>query len=238
MNVAQIHERLRLEISRRIDRGLLTGTLLARQTGLQPSHISNFLHRKRMLSLVAIDRVLAAQMLSVEDLLPPEFSRQIAPVPGPRDDEFDSVPLVSHATAVHSPGITAQATIERIQLPAGILEELRPRRAIIRRDWQRFLAVRITPAQAHPMAPVLAPHAIVVLDRHYNSLAPYRPPQPNIYAVGVGNSLSFRYVSFDADRLILRPHALDHPVELLNLDLSESPSDSIVGRVCICISEL
>jgi len=191
-----------------------------------------------MLSLVAIDRVLAAQMLSVEDLLPPEFSRQIAPVPGPRDDEFDSVPLVSHATAVNSPGITAQATIERIQLPAGILEELRPRRAIIRRDWQRFLAVRITPAQAHPMAPVLAPHAIVVLDRHHNSLAPYRPPQPNIYAVGVGNSLSFRYVSFDADRLILRPHALDHPVELLNLDLSESPSDSIVGRVCICISEL
>jgi hypothetical protein len=51
-----------------------------------------------------------------------------------------------------------------------------PRRAIIRRDWQRFLAVRITASQALPMLPVLAPHAIVVLDRHYNSLARYRPP--------------------------------------------------------------
>jgi hypothetical protein len=88
------------------------------------------------------------------------------------------------------------------------------------------------------MGPVLAPDAIVVLDRHYNSLAPYRPPRPNLYAVGVGDSLSFRYVSFDEDRLILRPHALDHPVELLNLGVSDSPSDSIVGRVCICISEL
>src|SRR5277367_6038135 len=176
MNVTQLHERLRLEISRRIDRGLVTGTLLARQTGLQSSHISNFLHRKRKLSLVAIDRVLAAQMLSIEDLLPPESSRQVATVSGPRDDEFDSVPLVSHTTAAHSPSITSQATIEVIRLPVGILEQLRPRRAIIRRDWQRFLAVRITASQALPMLPVLAPHAIVVLDRHYNSLAPYRPP--------------------------------------------------------------
>jgi hypothetical protein len=238
MNVTQFHERLRLEIFRRIDRGLLTGTLLARQTGLQSSHISNFLHRKRMLSLVAIDRVLAAQMLSIEDLLPPEFPRRLATLSGPRDKERDSVPLVSHATAAHSPSVTSQATIEVIQLPAGVLEELRPRRAIIRRDWQRFLAVRVTSAQALPMGPVLAPDAIVVLDRHYNSLAPYRPPRPNLYAVGVGDSLSFRYVSFDEDRLILRPHALDHPVELLNLGVSDSPSDSIVGRVCICISEL
>lgn len=81
MNVAQLHERLRLEIARRIDRGLLTGTVLARQTGLQPSHISNFIHRKRKLSLAAIDRVLAAQMLSVEDLLPARHSRAIEPRP-------------------------------------------------------------------------------------------------------------------------------------------------------------
>src|SRR5271168_1825271 len=116
MNVTQLHERLRLEISRRIDRGLLTGTLLARQTGLQASHISNFLHRKRKLSVVAIDRVLAALMLSLEDLLPPESSRHHPPVSDPRDNGFDSVPLVSHATAAHSPSVTSQTTIEVIQL--------------------------------------------------------------------------------------------------------------------------
>ena len=51
----------------------------------------------------------------------------------------------------------------------------------------------------------------------------------------------YRYaspVAFGEHRLMLRPHALDHPVELLNLGLNESPSNSIVGRACICISEL
>jgi hypothetical protein len=238
MNLAQLHERLRLEIARRIDRGLLTGTVLARQTGLQSSHISNFLHRKRKLSLAAIDRILAAQILSAEDLLPTRNSRDVATPTGPLEGTADSVPLVSQAIAANSPGVPAASSAEMIQLPAGILDQLRPRRAIIRRDWQRFLAVRITAAQALPMAPVLAPHSIVVIDRHYNSLVPHQPSRPSLFAVNVANSLYFSYVSFDSDRLILRPHALDHPVELLSLGPAQSPSSLIVGRVCICISEL
>jgi hypothetical protein len=238
MNVAQLHERLRLEIARRIDRGLLTGSILARQTGLQSSHISNFLHRKRKLSLAAFDRILAAQMLSIEDLLPSQLSQQVPAVADLQEGKFDRVPLVSPDAAIHSPSVSMQAAIEVIQLPAGILDQLRPRQARIRRDWQRFLAVRVTRDQALPMTPVLVPHAIVVLDRHYTALVPYRPARPNLYAVSAGVSLSFRYVSFDADRLILRPHALNHPVELLNLGPGGLPSDSIVGRVCVCISEI
>ncbi|HZD47637.1 MAG TPA: helix-turn-helix transcriptional regulator [Silvibacterium sp.] len=242
MNAAQLHERLRLEIARRIDRGLITGTLLARQTGLKPSHISNFLHRKRRLSLTAIDRILAAQSLSVEDLLPPLFSRSASSVPaipsGVHEGKLDSVPLVSQATAIHSPAVSSRTTIELIRLPAGILDQLRPRRAIIRREWQRFVAVRVSAAQAIPMTPVLAPQAIVVLDRHYNSLASHLPSRPSLYAVNIANDLSFRYVSFEAEHLVLRPYALEHPVELLSLGAAESPSGYIVGRVCICISEL
>lgn len=238
MNLAQIHERLRLEIARRIDRGLLTGTLLARQTGLQPSHISNFLHRKRKLSLAAVDRILAAQTLSLEDLLPARPSRAAEAAPGFLRSRIDSVPLVSQAIAANSPGVPPNSTAEMIELPAGILDQLRPRRTVIRRDWQRFLAVRVTPAQSLPMASVLVPHAIVVIDRHYNSLAPHRPSQPNLYAVSIASTLSFRYVRFDADHLILRPHTLDHPVEILRLGPSQSPSSLIVGRICVCISEL
>jgi len=238
MNVAQIHERLRLEIARRIDRGLLTGTILARQTGLQSSHISNFLHRKRKLSLAAIDRILAAQILSVEDLLPARHARAAEAPPGSSEDTIDSVPLVSQAIAANSPSVSAASSVEMIQLPAGILDQLRPRRAIIRRDWQRFLAVRITAAQARPTFPILTPHCIVVIDRHYNSLVSHQPSRPSLFAVNVANLLAFRYVSFDSDRLILRPHALDHPVELLSLGPTQSPSSLIVGRVCICISEL
>jgi hypothetical protein len=240
MNAAQLHERLRLEIARRIDRGLITGTLLARQTGLKPSHISNFLHRKRRLSLAAFDRILAAQTLSIEDLLPQVLIPNSVPpaVAGGLHGELDSVPLVSQATAIHAPGVSVKGTVEVIRLPAGILEQLRPRRAVVRRNWQRFVAVRISAGQAAPMSPVLVPNAIVVLDRHYNSLASYVPPRPSLYAVNMASDLVFRYVGFEADHLILRPHSLEHPVELLSLGAAESPSSYIVGRVCLCISEL
>lgn len=234
MNFSQLHERLRLEITRRAQRGLLTQKLLAAQTGLKQSHISNFLHRKRKLSLAALDRLLAVQSLSVEDLLPAASSH----ISEAEESQLDAVPLISHIAAMQLSLVTPSVTVEILQVPGGILDQLRPRRTLARREWQRFVAVRVTPVQAQAMAPVLAPNAIVVIDRHYNSLAPYQPPRPNIYAVSTGKTLLFRYASFDSNRIILRPHAIDHPVELLEIDQDTSPSDCIVGRVCLCISQL
>jgi hypothetical protein len=234
MNFSQLHERLRIEIARRIDRGQLTGSLLAQQTGLRPSHLSNFIHRKRNLSLPALDRVLAAQSLSIDDILP-ENARPALQNP---TANVSIVPLVSESTALHSPIIHKRAVLELIHLPAGSLENLRPRRTIARRNWQRFLAVSLTAAQAAPMHPVLRPGAVVVIDRHYNSLAPHHPSRPNIYAVNFLNTLAFRYVSYEANRVILRPHTLDNPIDLLRLCNEESPSACIIGRVCLTIAEL
>ncbi|MFZ0662476.1 MAG: hypothetical protein WAM66_07285 [Acidobacteriaceae bacterium] len=234
MNFTQLHERLRIEIARRIDRGQLTGMLLAHQTGLRPSHISNFIHRKRKLSLSALDRVLVAQLLSIEDLLP-EAARTSVEL-GAEDAAI--VPLVAHTTALHSPIINKRSILGLIHLPVGTLDQLRPRRTVARRNWQRFLAVRLTPSQARPMESVLTAGSVAVIDRHYNSLAPNQPSRPNIYAVNFINTLAFRYVSYEASRLVLRPHALDHPVELLRLGAEESPSACIVGRVCLSIAEL
>jgi len=88
------------------------------------------------------------------------------------------------------------------------------------------------------MEPILHPGSIAVIDRHYNSLAPNYPSRPNIYAVNLLNTLAFRYVSYETNRLVLRPHALDSPVELLRLAADESPSACIIGRVCLTIAEL
>ena len=88
------------------------------------------------------------------------------------------------------------------------------------------------------MSPMLSPGAVLILDRHYNSVAPHEPSRPNMYAVNVNNTLAFRYVSYDSNRVILRPHSLEHPVELLRLGPDESPSSCIVGRVCLAINEL
>jgi len=234
MNFSQLHERLRIEIARRIDRGQLTGMLLARQAGLRPSHISNFIHKKRKLSLPALDRVLAAQLLSVEDLMPEASRTSIEQMV----EGTTLVPLVPQATAVHSPAIHRRSIIELLHLPSDMLDQLRPRRSLARRDWQRFLAVRLTASQAKPMSPLLNAGAVVVLDRHYNSFTPNDPARPNIYAVNVLNSLLFRYVIYEANRLVLRPYSLDHPVELVRLGADEPPSACIVGRICIVFNEL
>ena len=231
MNFAQLHERLRLELIRRIDRGLLTAASLARQSGLQQPHISNFLRSKRRLSLPALDRVLAALAIGVEDLLAPSDSA-LAPSAAPPD----FIPLVSASSAINDAFLSPSAAFDRIQLPAGSLDNLRLRQPFRRRDWQRFVAVGVTPLQAAPMQPALTANNIVVLDRHYTALVEYSPLQLNIYAVRLENNLIFRYASFEASRLILRPHGLDFPVQLVEIEPRLSPSDLIVGRVCIIIA--
>lgn len=223
-----------MEIARRIDRGQLTGSLLARQTGLQASHLSNFVRRKRNLSLSALDRILAAQLLSIEDLSPETVPARIEETA----EDTSVLPLVSSAAALHFPIMNQRSILELIHLPHGMLDQLRPRRSLARRDWQRFVAVRLTAPQARPMEPVLSAGSVAVIDRHYNSLAPNQPSRPNVYAVNISNTLVFRYVSYEANRLTLRPHALDCPVELLRLGTDESPSACIVGRVCVTITEL
>lgn len=234
MKFLDLHERLRLETWRRIDLGILSSGLLARQTGLAQAHISNFLHGRRRLSLPALDRILVAESLSIDDLAAfPHF-----PSPQARQSSVDVVPVISQLLAVTAPVIPPRAPRDFIELPQGWLSTLPARRAVSRRTWDRFVGVRITAAQALPMDPLLRAGSIVVIDRHYNSLQPFRPPHPNICGIRLGAHLSFRHVSLEANRLILRPRTLDLPVELIELADRESPSDFIVGRVCLSVAEL
>ena len=71
MKFKSLQENLRKAMWERIDGGDLTGLRLAEQTGFKQAHISNFLNRKRSLSLEGMDRVLSVQHLSILDLLDP-----------------------------------------------------------------------------------------------------------------------------------------------------------------------
>jgi Cro/C1-type HTH DNA-binding domain len=236
MTFSQLHERLRLEMWRRIERGVLSGKLLAQQTGLRPSHISNFLHRKRRLSLIALDRLLDAQKLTVQELAavvqPGLESRGGHPAAAPEL----AIPLISQMAAMHSAAILPRAAQGYIVLPAGTLDGVRARRTPARRTWQRFVAIRVTAEQAPPMHPLLRAFSIVVIDRHYNSLVPVQPPHPNLYALTIDRLLAFRYLTFEAGRLILRPYDFDSPIDAIELPPYESPSDLIVGRICLCLT--
>jgi len=237
MNFSQLHEQLRLELLRRIERGMLSGTLLARQTGLQPAHISNFLHCKRRLSLDALDRVLSAQSITLEELLA-QASTRIIQSRKKSAAPTNNIALVSQTVAMYESHIRTSSVLELIQLPPGYLDHLLARRSPERRSWERFIAVRASYTQAEPMAPAVLPHAILVIDRHYTSLVPYRPPMPSIYAIQRGSTMLFRYATLLGSNIVLRPHKIEHPVELIEVKPEESPGSFVVGRVCVSISEV
>ena len=236
MNFQDLHEQLRLELLRRIDRGILTGTSLARQAGFQQAHISNYLNRKRSLSLDGLDRVLAAQNLTVDQIMPLELSAASSPIPSA--ESIDAIPIVSPSTATDEAIVRAESVIETVQVATSRLHANRSRPSPRQAHWQRFLAIRADEQQAAAMDPILPASAIVVLDRHYNSIAPYRAQQRTIYAVRSGAGLVLRYVDFDAGTLILRPLALAFPVQLLALAPHQTPADYLIGRVCLVIAEL
>ena len=237
MNFSQLHEQLRLELLRRIERGVLSGTLLARQTGLKSAHISNFLHSKRRLSLDALDRVLSAQSITIDELLPPSPRRNVRS----RDEntaQSNRIALVSQTAAMYEAQIRQSSILEQIPFLPGYLDHLRTRRSLDRRSWDRFVAVRVNYAQAEAMAPAISPHAILVIDRHYNSMVSCHPPSPNIYAIQLGGALIFRYATLQRNNIILRPYKIEYPVDLIELKPEESPGSLIIGRVCVSLSEV
>ena len=241
MNFQDLHELLRLEILRRIETGDLTGTRLAQQTGFQQAHISNFLNRKRALSLEGLDRVLTAQSLTVDQILPVQVSAasELLDREGPpQDDEVARVPIVSELAAAEERQIDAASVIETLPLAVSRLADNRTRTSRRPAEWQRFVAVRVDALQSAAMEPVLAPGTIAVIDRHYNSLAPYRAHESTLYAMRHGAGLLLRYVELDGGHLILRPLALDCAVQLISMAAGQAPSDFIAGRVCLLIHEL
>jgi hypothetical protein len=236
MNFQDLHELLRVELLRRIERGTLTGTRLANQAGFKSAHVSNFLNRKRSLSLEGLDRVLSSQNLTIDQLLPLDLTAAHSPIQ--ISDPIEIVPVVSPSAAMDEARISPPAIIETIQISASRLYDNRARPSTKHVHWQRFIAIRADTQQSAAMDPLVSPGAIAVLDRHYNSLAPYRAHQSTLYAVRCGAALLLRFVDFDEGRLILRPYSRDFPVQLLPLAKHETPADYIVGRVCLVFSEL
>jgi len=236
MNFNDLHENLRLEILRRIDRGTLSGSTLARATGFQQAHISNFINRKRLLSLDGLDRVLKAQNMTVLDILPADNSAFLSNHNKPVS-MFHTVAVVTHSAAAYTPRIQSTDIMESVEIPDTVLHLTRSSPSPGRTSWQRFVAIRVDARQAAAMDPLLRTDLIAVIDRHYNSFAKYRSQLPTIYAVSDASSLHLCFLEFDANRLIVRPSNHQQPVHLVELSSGEKPSDRIVGRICYVLSE-
>src|SRR5438876_6330114 len=142
MKVKSLQENLRKALWERIDDGELTGLRLAEQTGFKQAHISNFLNRKRSLSLDGMDRVLSVQHLSVLDLLDPTEINKRASIPPPSDDEFDNIFVVDGAVAATEPLIMSMKVREIQKYKRNFLRRLRAD-THGRRDWERFVAIKV-----------------------------------------------------------------------------------------------
>jgi hypothetical protein len=232
MKVKALHENLRKAMVSRIAGKELTGLKLAHQTGFKQAHISNFLNRKRWLSLEGMDKILTVQNLSILDLLDPAEVNKRASIPAPSDNQFENVLLVEGAVAAAEPLITTENVRDILKFKKSFLKRLRPEMISQRDSWHRFVLIKVDAREGMSMYPRLLPGATALIDRHYNSLKPYQKGQPNMYAVRKDGSCTVKYVEVAGNSLVLRPHNQSHPVDVLTIAPGKSFADYIVGRIC------
>jgi SOS-response transcriptional repressor LexA len=232
MKFRVLQENLRETLWERIEEGGLTGLRLAEQTGFKQAHISNFLNRKRGLSLEGMDRVLTVQHLSVLDLLDPSEVNKRASIMPPSNDEFQNVLVVDGAVAATQPLVTSMNVKEILKFKKSFLKKLKAETEGDREQWERFVLIKADAGEGMSMYPRLLPGATLLIDRHYNSLKPYRKGEFNMYAVLKDQSCTVKYVETAGNNLILRPQNQAYPVEVVAMDEGKSASDYIVGRVC------
>jgi transcriptional regulator with XRE-family HTH domain len=224
---------LRCLIQQRIRVGAVSGSLLARRTGFQQAHISNFLRGRRGLSFAAFDKVLDALNLTLDELEAfAEPSRPNLP------HHLTLIPLVSLDIA-HYPAIGGSDAGEHLAYRRTLLQHLRAAPAGNRLHWARFLAVRAGADAATAMRPLIRNHSDLLVDRHYNSLDTFRPGHPNLYLVRTGSGRNLvRYLQLQGEQLFLRPLNPAVPLDFLIIESGRRAEDSILGRICHIGGEL
>lgn len=224
MLVSDIEEQLRKLVRQRINNGLTSGSELARQAGFRQAHISNFMNRRRGLSVEAFDRILDALSITVLDLLPESKNETGA------GKEFDEVPLVAQEFA-HYPDVPTQAISDSLKFKRSFLKRIRPNPVGDRSNWSRYILLRASAETALAMSPRIASGANMLIDRHYNSEEPYRKREPNIYAVRKQDQVLIRYIELHPGHILLRPANSEARLDSVALD-NRNYSDYVIGRVC------
>ena len=229
MRLQDLQDKLRAHIRARIDRREMTGSGLSREAGFQQGHLSNFLNARRGLSLESMDRLLETLNIGVLDLADlKDIQQQVAfPAGG-----LESVALVSGEQAARLPRFTPEQVRDCRSFSRSFLRRLKPNDASNRSDWVRFVLLRLDARAAAGMFPHIPAGVTLLVDRHYNSLQPYRRSRPNIYAVHAEARTLIGYASVSGDHLVLRPQNPQYPVELVGIERGRSYHDYIVGRVC------
>jgi len=130
----------------------------------------------------------------------------------------------AHITSMHVKNI--------LKFKKTFLKKLKAVPEADRRGWERFVLVQVSQQEGLSMSPRLTPGAVVLIDRHYNSLKPYRKNEANMYAIRKGGTCTIKYAEVSGRHLVLRPQNQAYPVEVLLAENGRGPREYIVGRVC------
>ena len=230
MTLQALQDKLRTYIRARMERGEITGTALSRDAGFQQGHLSNFLSARRGLSVESMDRLLDSLGIGVLDLVDADDIQRHAIVPSPASG-FESIALVVERNAMLA-RFTADQILETRSFSKAFLRKLKPSSSDDRVDWLRFVLIRLDARNARGRLPPGVSAATLLLDRHYNSLEPYRRSEPNLYAVRIGESCIIGYASVADEHLILRPQNPSTAIQVVRIDRGRRYHEYIVGRVC------
>jgi hypothetical protein len=177
--------------------------------------------------------VLHVERLSVLDLLDPAEINKCASIVAPSDDEFENVLVVDGSVAATEPLLRNQDVKEILKFKKTFLKRLRPHlHAAACGSWSRFAMVKVDSRDGTAMYPRLLPGATVLIDRHYNSLDPYRKGEPNMYAVRSSSGCTVRYVEVAGRALVLRPHNQDSLSKLFPWSRTPRSPITSFGRIC------
>jgi hypothetical protein len=232
MTILDLVHSLRTVLRGKVERGSLSVGLLARQSSLTKSHISRFLHAKGGLSIPAMKSIMQSQHLDVEDLI------SLIPGAPARDERTHFIPLVANRSALLEPVIGAGSIESWLPVSAETLNELAHRRVRTRQSWWRFVAIRIDKQEAHTMGGLAAEGALIVIDRHYNSIRDHHPKPRGLYAVLDGNKLVLGYADAIGRHLVIQPRTTGMRAKVIYLDPNGDAGEYIIGRIVMITNVL
>jgi hypothetical protein len=185
-----------------------------------------------------MDCILKVLHLTVADLLDPAEIEARAHGASSPSEGYQNIPFVNTAAASFR-HIPHSNILECVAFKQSFLRRLRPEMASDREEWPRFVCIEADADNGNAMAPCISPGAILLIDRHYNSLQPYRRKISNLYAVHSDRRVLIRYVELQDGTLLLRPQNQQFPLTLITTgDDGTLPADEIIGRICYAGREL
>lgn len=234
MLTADLHESLRQHVLAIIKSRQITQRALAELIGMKQAHISNFVNGRRGLSIDAMDTILKVLGLDVTTLI--AMSGQTL---SPKDcsTALESVPLVEQRAAMKST-FGKNEILGKLGFTKVLLRRLKADRPEKRTDWVRFIAIMADAALAAPMRPRFTNGSVLLVDRHYCSLAGHEKDEPNLYLIRKEQTLMVRWIEVQGSNLCLRPESSEYPLDFIYIDRKNPLTFCIVGRVVQITTEL